>query len=78
MKKYILKKDQLNILLEKKKIETKMLNSIMSDIDKAKRNMNESSVTSDAITDIIKTHNKKNNLTPFIISELKKKGVKIK
>ena len=76
-KKYILTKEQYNTLIENKKQEKKLLNNILEEINRVKKGLNESTIKSDAVSDIIRKHHRKGNLTKYVISGLSEKGIKI-
>jgi hypothetical protein len=76
--KYIINKEQYNCLLENKRKENIILKLILEEINRIKLGLNESIIRKDAISDILKKHNKKGNLSKYVISKLSNSGIKIK
>lgn len=77
-KKYILKQEQYDRLIESKKNEKKIFESIMSEINRIKKGLNESTMRKNAVSDVIKKYHKKGNLTPYIKQKLEKNGITFK
>lgn len=78
IKKYKITQEQFNKLVETKKREKKIFESIMNEIDRVKNGLNESTIKKSAIADILKKHQKKGNLTQYIISKLEENKILLK
>ena len=71
--KYIINENQVKELIKRKQ-DKKLADKIISKIDKANKNLNESIIINEAINDIIKIYNKKGLINNYIKDELIKSG----
>lgn len=74
MKKYIVTKEQMGLLFERKKEERKLINEISGKINKVKKNLNETK-HGNGIVSILKPYYKKGKITKYVAESLVRDGL---
>jgi len=71
--KYIIKESQINELIQRKQ-DKKIVSKIIAKIDKVNKNLNESIIINEAVSDILKIYNKKGLINNYIKDQLINSG----